>query len=72
MHELSREVCFKVKSLYLLRLAAHENVWIRCIVPDKEVYTITRANLHPTLQAWFKESNADEFVENILLQKYSK
>lgn len=48
------------------------NYRVRCIVPDKEVYTITRANLHPTLQAWFKESNADEFVENILLQKYSK
>ncbi|XP_076240623.1 uncharacterized protein LOC143183092 [Calliopsis andreniformis] len=48
------------------------NYRVRCIVPDKEIYTVMRANLHPTLQAWFKESNIDEFVGNILLQKYSR
>ncbi|XP_076165548.1 uncharacterized protein LOC143145747 [Ptiloglossa arizonensis] len=48
------------------------NCRVRCIVPDKEVYTIARADLHPTLQAWFRESNIDAFIENILLQNCSK
>ena len=48
------------------------NCRVRCIVPDKEISTVIRANMHPTLQAWFRESNIDEFVENILLLKYSK
>ncbi|KAL0108956.1 hypothetical protein PUN28_014216 [Cardiocondyla obscurior] len=42
---------------------------VRCIVPDKDVYTIVRANLHPTLQAWFRESDVDGFVSNILFHK---
>nr|XP_012228504.1 PREDICTED: uncharacterized protein LOC105675728 isoform X2 [Linepithema humile]XP_012228505.1 PREDICTED: uncharacterized protein LOC105675728 isoform X2 [Linepithema humile] len=43
---------------------------VRCIVPDKEVYTIVRACLHPTLQAWFRESDIDGFVSNILFRKF--
>ncbi|XP_011142801.1 uncharacterized protein LOC105185176 [Harpegnathos saltator] len=43
---------------------------VRCIVPDKDVYTVVRANLHPTLQAWFRESDIDDFVNNILLHKF--
>lgn len=42
---------------------------VRCIVPDKDVYTIVRASLHPTLQAWFRESDIDDFVNNILFHK---
>ncbi|XP_018406742.1 PREDICTED: uncharacterized protein LOC108782859 [Cyphomyrmex costatus] len=42
---------------------------VRCIVPDKDVYTIVRENLHPTLQAWFRESDIDGFVNNILFHK---
>ncbi|XP_011160012.1 uncharacterized protein LOC105196006 [Solenopsis invicta] len=42
---------------------------VRCIVPDKDVYTIVRANLHPTLEAWFRESDIDNFVNNILFHK---
>lgn len=42
---------------------------VRCIVPDKDVYTIVRASLHPTLQAWFRESDIDGFVNNILFHK---
>ncbi|KOC63641.1 hypothetical protein WH47_00709, partial [Habropoda laboriosa] len=48
------------------------NTRVRCIVPDKEVYTVVRANLHPTMQAWFRESDIDAFVDNILLQKCSR
>jgi len=44
--------------------------FIRCIVPDKDVYTVVRASLHPTLQAWFRESDIDGFVNNILLHKF--
>lgn len=43
---------------------------VRCIVPDKDVYTIVRSSLHPTLQAWFRESDIDGFVNNILLHKF--
>ncbi|XP_050462178.1 uncharacterized protein LOC126857100 [Cataglyphis hispanica] len=43
---------------------------VRCIVPDKDVYTVVRANLHPTLQAWFRESDIDAFVNNILFHKF--
>lgn len=43
---------------------------VRCIVPDKNVYTVVRANLHPTLQAWFRESDIDGFINNILLRKF--
>jgi len=43
---------------------------IRCIVPDKDVCTVVRANLHPTLQAWFRESDIDAFVNNILFHKF--
>ncbi|XP_071560263.1 uncharacterized protein [Temnothorax nylanderi] len=42
---------------------------VRCIVPDKDVYTIVQASLHPTLQAWFRESDIDDFVNNILFHK---
>ncbi|XP_011688109.1 PREDICTED: uncharacterized protein LOC105450123 isoform X2 [Wasmannia auropunctata] len=42
---------------------------VRCIVPDKDVYTIVRSNLHPTLQAWFRESDIENFVNNILFHK---
>lgn len=42
---------------------------VRCIVPDKDVRTVVQANLHPTLQAWFRESDIDGFVNNILLHK---
>ncbi|CAK9824710.1 hypothetical protein ANTRET_LOCUS2835 [Anthophora retusa] len=48
------------------------NTRVRCIVPDKEVYTVVTTNLHPTMQAWFRESDIDAFVENILLQKCSR
>ncbi|XP_043265925.1 uncharacterized protein LOC122405327 isoform X1 [Colletes gigas] len=48
------------------------NCRVRCIVSDKEVYTVIRANLHPTLQAWFRESDIDAFIENILLKKCSR
>lgn len=43
---------------------------VRCIVPDEEVYTIAMSSLHPTLQAWFRESDIDAFTENILLKKF--
>lgn len=43
--------------------------FIRCIVPDKDVYMIVQASLHPTLQAWFRESDIGDFVNNILLHK---
>ncbi|XP_029160716.1 uncharacterized protein LOC114932593 [Nylanderia fulva] len=43
---------------------------VRCIVPDKDVCTVVRANLHPTLQAWFRESDIDNFVNNILFHKF--
>ncbi|XP_011253471.1 uncharacterized protein LOC105249590 [Camponotus floridanus] len=43
---------------------------VRCIVPDKDVCTVVRANLHPTLQAWFRESDIDAFVNNILFHKF--
>ncbi|KZC05935.1 hypothetical protein WN55_06110, partial [Dufourea novaeangliae] len=46
------------------------NSRVRCIVPDKEVNTVVKANLHPTFQAWFRESGIDTFI-NILLQRYS-
>lgn len=45
---------------------------VRCIVPDSDVSTVVKANLHPTLQAWFRESDIDEFADNILLRKCSK
>ncbi|XP_076295178.1 uncharacterized protein LOC143216208 [Lasioglossum baleicum] len=48
------------------------NFRVRCIVPDKEIHTLLTANLHPTFQAWFKESSIDTFINNILLQKRSK
>ncbi|CAL7938137.1 unnamed protein product [Xylocopa violacea] len=48
------------------------NYRVRCIVPDKDVNTVVKAYLHPTFQAWFRESDIDAFVENILLQKCSK
>ncbi|XP_036150761.1 uncharacterized protein LOC118648547 [Monomorium pharaonis] len=44
---------------------------VRCIVPDKDVCTIVRASLHPTLQAWFRESDIDGFVNNILFHKFN-
>lgn len=43
---------------------------VRCIVPDKDVYTVIQANLHPTLQAWFRESDIESFVNNILFHKF--
>lgn len=43
---------------------------VRCIIPDKEVYLIVQACLHPTLQAWFPESDIDAFVNNILFRKF--
>ncbi|XP_003401094.2 uncharacterized protein LOC100645576 isoform X2 [Bombus terrestris] len=48
------------------------NSRVRCIVPDKEVFKVATTNLHPTLQAWFRESDIDAFVKNILLKKCSK
>ncbi|XP_054009935.1 uncharacterized protein LOC128893142 [Hylaeus anthracinus] len=48
------------------------NCRVRCIVSDKEVYAVAKSNLHPTLQAWFRESDIDAFVENILLRKSSR
>ncbi|XP_078033311.1 uncharacterized protein LOC144468052 [Augochlora pura] len=48
------------------------NFRVRCIVPDNEVHTILNANLHPILQAWFKESCIDTFIDNILLQRQTK
>lgn len=44
---------------------------VRCIVPDKEIYTVVDANLHPTFQAWFRAADVDAFVDNILLHKSS-
>lgn len=58
---------------YYLYSVAKINIFsplIRCIVPDKDVCTVVRANLHPTLQAWFRESDIDGFVNNILLHKF--
>ncbi|XP_016919403.1 uncharacterized protein LOC108002309 [Apis cerana] len=64
---------------YIYSLLKHEyvknqciNYRIRCIVSDKEIYTVAKANLHPTLQAWFRESDINAFIKNILLQNYSK
>ncbi|XP_076302850.1 uncharacterized protein LOC143221254 [Lasioglossum baleicum] len=48
------------------------NYRVRCIVSDKDVCIVAKANLHPTLQAWFRESDIDAFVENILLQRCSR
>lgn len=48
------------------------NFLFRCIISDKEVYTVAKANLHPTLQAWFRESDINAFIKNILLQNCSK
>ncbi|XP_076651162.1 uncharacterized protein LOC143358131 [Halictus rubicundus] len=66
-----------IKYIYsLMKLEYVKNVCVnfrvRCIVPDNEVHTILRANLHPIFQAWFKESCIDTFISNILLQKHSK
>ncbi|XP_003426490.1 uncharacterized protein LOC100680275 [Nasonia vitripennis] len=43
---------------------------VRCIIPDMEVKTILSLDLHPTLQAWFRESDIHSFTEKILLQKF--
>ncbi|XP_043524591.1 uncharacterized protein LOC122536347 [Frieseomelitta varia] len=48
------------------------NSRVRCIVSDKEVFAVATANLHPTLQAWFRESDIDAFIDNILLKKCSR
>ncbi|XP_034193673.1 uncharacterized protein LOC117610420 [Osmia lignaria lignaria] len=48
------------------------NYRVRCIVPDKEVYTVANANLHPTLQAWFRQSDIDAFTKHILLRKCAR
>ncbi|XP_066589229.1 uncharacterized protein [Prorops nasuta] len=42
----------------------------RCIVSDKDVQMVINSDLHPVLQAWFRESDIDAFVDNILLQKF--
>lgn len=38
-------------------------------MPEKDVSTVIRSDLHPTLQAWFREVDIDAFTENILLRK---
>ncbi|XP_014477876.1 PREDICTED: uncharacterized protein LOC106746147 [Dinoponera quadriceps] len=61
-----------IYSLLRYEYVANEccNNRVRCIVPDKDVYIVVRASLHPTLQAWFRESDIDDFVNNILLHKF--
>lgn len=44
--------------------------FFRCIVPDVEVSTVIKSDLHPTLQAWFRESDINNFTNNILLEKF--
>ncbi|XP_012143952.2 uncharacterized protein LOC105662880 [Megachile rotundata] len=48
------------------------NYRVRCIVPDNEVQTVLNGDLHPILQVWYRESDIETFVENILLCKYSR
>ncbi|KAJ8686306.1 hypothetical protein QAD02_022100 [Eretmocerus hayati] len=43
---------------------------IRCIIPDAEVEGVLSMNLHPILQAWFRESDISSFAERILLQNF--
>ncbi|XP_043269283.1 uncharacterized protein [Venturia canescens] len=42
---------------------------VRCIVPESEVSTVLKSDLHPILQAWFREADIEAFTENILLRK---
>ncbi|XP_033208046.1 uncharacterized protein LOC117167317 [Belonocnema kinseyi] len=46
------------------------NSRVRCIVPDNEMKNIVNSDLHPTLQAWFRESDIEVFTERILLKKF--
>ncbi|XP_012288790.1 uncharacterized protein LOC105704284 [Orussus abietinus] len=64
-------------SKYVYSLLRHEyvknhccNFRTRCIVPDKQLCNIHATPLHPTLQAWFKESDVESFADNILLRKF--
>ncbi|XP_063993388.1 uncharacterized protein LOC135171035 [Diachasmimorpha longicaudata] len=42
---------------------------VRCLVPDFYVTTMMKSDLHPVLQAWYRQSDIDEFATNILLKK---
>lgn len=46
------------------------NSRVRCILPESETQNINKFDLHPTLQAWFKESDLKIFAERILLKKF--
>ncbi|XP_034936670.1 uncharacterized protein [Chelonus insularis] len=43
---------------------------VRCIVPNGKMPIILKSNLHPSLQAWFKESEIDTFMKNIILKNF--
>ncbi|XP_057324224.1 uncharacterized protein LOC130666913 [Microplitis mediator] len=47
-----------------------KNNRIRCIVPNEELLSIIKTDLHPCLQAWFKYSEIELFTKNILLKKF--
>ncbi|XP_015124778.1 uncharacterized protein LOC107046634 [Diachasma alloeum] len=42
---------------------------VRCLVPDIDVTTVIKSDLHPALQAWFRKSDINEFATNILSKK---
>ncbi|XP_011311146.1 uncharacterized protein [Fopius arisanus] len=44
------------------------NYRVRCLVPDVQVPTVIKSDLHPTLQAWFRMSDINDFADNILLK----
>lgn len=48
------------------------NYRVRCIVPDNNVHTVLNADLHPILQVWYRVSDIETFVENILLWNCSR
>ncbi|XP_020281826.1 uncharacterized protein LOC109853795 isoform X1 [Pseudomyrmex gracilis] len=75
-HEISNNLDVKYLK-YIYSLLRYEyvrnqccNNRVRCIVPDKDIYTVAWASLHPTLQAWFRESDLDSFINNILFRKF--
>ncbi|XP_014205479.1 uncharacterized protein LOC106637283 [Copidosoma floridanum] len=42
---------------------------VRCIIPDAQLKKVLSMEMHPTLHAWFRESDVPLFTDRILLQK---
>ncbi|XP_058797809.1 uncharacterized protein LOC131668017 [Phymastichus coffea] len=47
-----------------------KNKKVRCIVPNDEVQKVVPLIKHPILEAWFRESDIDLVIKNIILQKF--